>query len=72
MKKKVLFVANHLTVGGVQKSLISALESIKWSGSPTSIGDGAFDGCENLVLKVKAESTAEEYVLQNDLLYELK
>ena len=36
------------------------------------IGDGVFDGCENLVLWVAAESTAEEYVVRNDLLYELK
>ena len=49
-----------------------ALETLVLPDEITSIGEGAFDGCENLVLKVKAESTAEEYVLQNDLLYELK
>ncbi|MBR3817951.1 MAG: glycosyltransferase, partial [Clostridia bacterium] len=29
--RKVLFVANHLTVGGIQKSLISALNSVDYS-----------------------------------------
>ena len=29
--RKVLFVANHLTVGGIQKSLISALNSVDYN-----------------------------------------
>ena len=49
-----------------------SLEQLVLPDEITSIGDGVFDGCENLVLWVAAESTAEEYVVRNDLLYELK
>ena len=35
--KKVLFVANHLTVGGIQKSLISALNSIDYSANEVTL-----------------------------------
>ena len=35
--KKVLFVANHLTVGGIQKSLISALNSIDYNSNEVTL-----------------------------------
>lgn len=35
--KKVLFVANHLTVGGIQKSLISALNSIDYNTNEVTL-----------------------------------
>lgn len=36
-KKKVLFVANHLTIGGVQKSLISALNAIDYEKNDVTL-----------------------------------
>jgi len=49
-----------------------ALETLTLPDSITSIGDSAFDECANLVLWVGAESVGEEYVMGNDLLYEVK
>jgi len=49
-----------------------ALESLSLPDGITSIGESAFEGCENLVLWVGAESVGEEYVIENDLLYEVK
>ena len=31
MKKKLLIVAHHMTIGGVQKSLISALKALDYN-----------------------------------------
>ena len=36
-KKKILIVAHHLTVGGVQKSLISALRNIDYDSNDVTL-----------------------------------
>ncbi len=37
MKRKVLFVAHHLTIGGIQKSLVSALNSIDYDTNEVTL-----------------------------------
>lgn len=37
LKKKVLFVVNHLTIGGVQKSLISALNALDYEKNDVTL-----------------------------------
>ena len=36
-KRKILFVVNHLTIGGVQKSLISALNAIDYEKNDVTL-----------------------------------
>ena len=49
-----------------------ALEELVIPEGITTIQDAVFDDCENLVLIVGAESTGEEYAIENDLAYEIR
>jgi len=49
-----------------------ALEELVLPAGITTIQDGAFDDCEELVLIVTEGSVGEEYVIENDLLYEIR
>jgi len=49
-----------------------ALEELVLPAGITTIQEGAFDDCEALVLIVTEGSVAEEYVIENDLLYEIR
>ena len=49
-----------------------SLEELVLPAGITTIQDGAFDDCEQLVLIVSEGSVGEEYVIENDLLYEIR
>ena len=49
-----------------------SLEQLELPAGITTIQDSAFEDCEQLVLLVTAGSVGEEYVIENDLLYEVQ
>ena len=49
-----------------------SLEQLELPAGITTIQDSAFEDCEQLVLIVTAGSVGEEYVIENDLLYEVR
>ena len=50
----------------------TALESLSIPETVTTVGNNAFIGCKNLVLKVKKDSAAHKYAVDNGIAFELE